>query len=220
MSQAMSKSTKLAPSFDEFRACVLAAYALIIRDLGFVELPPRQGEHLNKFAVRIGNGMAVIEVEGIGYGTAASTKIFRASDAEDNRYGLPIGALLRQRQGLDAKETRKRQTRRSKLPDQLGDIRDSAAAILEHARDVLAGDFTALDQIVARERLMREERQAKALPPEIKAAVVAASQAGHAFRRGDYRKVIELLKPHLPHLPQSQQKRFQMAQRSLATRQP
>lgn len=217
MAQAEPK-TDLAPSFDKFRACVLDAYAPIMRDMGFVELDPRRGEQVNKFAVRIGNGKVVIEVEGINYGFAAWTKLFRASASDDDRYGLPIKELLRRRQGVGARETRRQRKRRRQSPDQLGDIRNAAEAIFEHAKDVLEGDFSALDEIVEQERLLLREQRVKALSREAKAAVVAASEAGHAFKQGDYRKVIALLEPHLSHLTPSQLRRLEIAQRALAER--
>jgi hypothetical protein len=37
-------SGKPIPSFDEFRECVLAAYAPLVRTMGFVELPRRKNE--------------------------------------------------------------------------------------------------------------------------------------------------------------------------------
>jgi hypothetical protein len=43
---------KLAPTLDEFRECVLAAYAPVIRTMGFVELPHDES---NRFTVRIGD---------------------------------------------------------------------------------------------------------------------------------------------------------------------
>src|SRR5262245_13044965 len=104
------------PSFDEFRECVLAAYAPVIRTMGFVELPRRQVVDVNRFTVRIGNATTIIEVEGIHWGTAAWTKVFRASDSEASRQGLPIEKLLKLRQGLDAKQVEKAQKRRRKQP--------------------------------------------------------------------------------------------------------
>jgi hypothetical protein len=189
-----------------------------MRDMGFVELDPRRGEQVNEFAVRIGNGKAVIEVEGINYGFAAWTKLFRASAADDDRYGLPINELLRRRQGAGVREATKQRKRRRQSPDQLGDIRNAAEAIFEHAKDVLEGDFSALDEIVEEERVLLQEQSVKPLSREAKAAVVAASEAGHALKQGDYRKVIALLEPHLPYLTPSQLRRFEMAQRALTER--
>ena len=185
-----------------------------MRDFGFVELPRRKGEH-NKFAVRLGNAAAVIEVEGTGYGFGAWTKVFRAVDADTSYYGLPIGALLLQRQGLGARNLKKR---RCRPLSQLGEIEAAAALLLEHAKDVLTGDFSKLDEIAERERLLQEERLANALTGEEKAAVVAASEAGHAFKRGDYGKVVELLEPHLAGLPESQRRRLEIAKTAIAER--
>ncbi len=104
--------------------------------------------------------------------------------------------------------------RRRKQLDQLADIRDAATAILEHARDVLLGDFSKLDEIAEQERRLRQEQLKKALPSEQKAAVVATSRVGHAFKRGDYRKVVQLLEPHLPYLSPSERKRLAIARKA------
>ena len=145
-------TSKVPPSFDEFRACVLDSYATVMRDKGYVELEPRKGEFVNEFSMRIGNGVTVIEVEGINWGMHSWTKVFRASESAGDAYGLPIGKLLDKRQGLSAKQVRKRQNLQVKRADQLAEIRETAQAIIEHADDVLSGDFTALDQIAEQER--------------------------------------------------------------------
>ena len=201
------------PSHDEFRKCVLAAYAPAMREFGFVEFPPRHGRHVNRFTVRLGNATTTIEVQGINWGTAAWTRVFRTPESDSDYDDLPINKLLQLRLGLSAKEVEKAQKRRRKQPDQLGDIRDTAAAILEHARDVLSGNFSALEEIADQERRFRQEQLDKALPVEQKGAIVAASRAGHAFKRGDYRKVVELLEPHLPNLSASERKRLATARR-------
>jgi hypothetical protein len=198
--------TEPIPSFDEFRACVLVAYAPLMRSIEFVELPWRRGMGANSFTVRIGNATTIIEVEGIHYGTAAWTRVFRASDIEETRAGLPIHRLLQLRQGLTAK----RQRRRRQL-GQLAEVEETAAAIIKHAEDVLLGDFSELERLAETERLLQQERLERALPREEKAGVVAASEAGHAFKRGDYAKVVELLEPHLVHLSPSQRKRYAVA---------
>jgi hypothetical protein len=105
------------PSFEEFRECVLAAYAPLIRTMGFVELPRRQGRDVNRFSVRIGNATTIIEVEGIHWGTAAWTKVFRTSGRAASGEGLPINRLLQLRRGLRSERAQKR---RRKQPDQLG----------------------------------------------------------------------------------------------------
>ncbi|MBO0764103.1 MAG: hypothetical protein J2P50_05890 [Hyphomicrobiaceae bacterium] len=170
---------KLIPSFEEFRECVLAVSAPLIRRLGFVDLPPR-GRDVNRFGVRIGNATTVIEVEGIHWGTAAWTKSLRTSGPGASGRGLPINRLLQLRQVLQFERVSKR---RRKQPDQPADVTETAAALLEHARDVLMGDFSELDRIAEQERLFRQEQLKKAPPKEQKAAVVAASEAGHARSR-------------------------------------
>jgi hypothetical protein len=211
----LEMNKNFSPSLDEFRACVLAAYAPIMRDKGFVELRgPKDNRRYNEFTVRIGNGVTVIEVAGINYGLAAWTRVFRAADADNDYYGLPIYHLIRKRQGLSDKDLNKlRKKRKSKSDSQLVDIRKHAEDILKHAQDVLIGDFSELDEIVEQERLLAEERLKRQLSPEKKAAAIAASQAGHAFKRNDYKKVLALLEPHLPHLSASQRKQLAIAKK-------
>jgi hypothetical protein len=202
------------PSLDEFRACVLTVYAPIMRDMGFVELKVPKDRRYNEFIVRIGNGVTVIEVEGINYGFGAWTRVYRAADADTDYYGLPIYHLIRKRLGLSDKDLKKLQ-KRKKTDGQLAEIREEAENILKYTEDVLLGDFSALDEIIEQERLLAEEQLKRQLPPEKKAAVIAASEAGHAFKRGDYKKVVALLEPHLPHLPPSQRKRLGIAKKAM-----
>ena len=42
---------------------------------------------------------------------------------------------------------------------------------------------------------------------------VAMSKAGNAFKRKEYEKVVQILKPHLEQLPQSQKKRYDIAKK-------
>jgi hypothetical protein len=215
MPQGKQDRTTAVRPVEKFRAGVLAAYEPIMREFGFVELPLRKGKYVNKFAVRIGNTAAVIEVEGTGYGSGAWTKVFRAGDADTSYYGLPIGALLLQRQGLSPTDLKKR---RGKPIGQLGEIQAAAAMLLEHAKDVLSGDFSKLDEIAEQQRLLKQEWLSNALSGEEKAAVVAASEAGHAFKRGDYGKVVALLEPHLDRLSESQRRRLEIAKTAMAER--
>jgi len=43
----------------------------------------------------------------------------------------------------------------------------------------------------------------------------AASEAGNAFKRGDYAKTVKLLESHLPHLSPSQRKRYELAKKAM-----
>jgi len=155
--------TEPIPSFDEFRAWVLAAYAPLMRSMGFVELPGRQGKGVTCFTVRLQNATTIIEVEGIHYGTAAWTKVFRASDKEETGAGLPIYRLLQLRQGLTAKQHRRRNRQ-----GQLAEVEETAAAIIKHAGDVLLGDFSELERLAETERLLQRKRLEKRFPEKRK----------------------------------------------------
>jgi len=188
----------------EFKQCVLESYRPLLEEHEFQELPKRKGESVNPYSVRIGNRTTVIEVEGIHYGSAAWTKLFRTSDADSDYYGLPIRRLLDERAPITNKK-------RSKQISQLDQIREDAARILANAADIIAGDFSAIDALVERQNKIEEERRARAPSPEEKAANIAASEAGHAFKAGDFRKVVDLLSSHLSQLSKGQQKKLQIA---------
>jgi len=195
-------NTKLGP-VEEFRATVLEAYRHLLEHEGFSELPAPPGPSTNPFTTRIGNSTTVIEVEGIHYGTSAWTKIFRANCSDSDQYGLPIRALLATRAPRPAKVRR---------PDgQRAQILQDAADIIEYAKDVLSGDFIALDGIANQQRRLEQERIANAPSPRQRAANAACSEAGHAFNRGDYETVVDLLQPHLELLSPPQRKRYEIA---------
>ena len=188
----------------EFRAWVLEAYRPLLEHQGFVELARRSDPYANEFAVRIGNSTTVIEVQGIHWGADAMTLVFRSHDADTDRYGLPIGELLAMRRAGDTPKNRSAQ-------GQHAQILAAAANIIRYAQDVLSGDFAALDAIVEQNLRLQEERLARAPSPQQRAANVACSEAGHAFKRGEYPRVVELLAPHLELLPPSQKKRYEIA---------
>jgi len=189
-------------AIQEFRACVLDAYRPLLEHAAFREMPKRSVDYVNDYSVRIGNSTTVIEIEGIHYGKAAWLKLFRATEADADHYGLPIGQLL-------ALRISRRKVKGSKLEGQLAQIRQDAEDILQYAQDVLAGDFSALDDLVKVQNQLDEERRARMPSPAQRAADAACAAAGHAFKQGDHRKVVELLTPHLDLLSPLQMKRFE-----------
>jgi len=183
---------------------VLDAYRPLLESGRFYELPKRPGASTNDFSVRIGNSSVVIEVEGIGYGAGAWLKVFRPTDADTDRYGLPILHLL-------ALRNPERKGRRKRSEGQMADIKRDAANLLQYAQDVLAGDLAALDAVARQLQEQEKQRLARLPSPEQQAADVAFSEAGHAFKHGDYRRVVELLGPHVPLLTDSQKRRYKLA---------
>jgi len=190
-------------AIQEFRACVLDAYGPLLEHAAFREMPKRAGDFVNEYSVRIVNSTTVIEVEGIHYGKAAWLKIFRAAEADSDHYGLPIGQLLALRIS--------RRKKPSKLQGQLAQIRQDAADFMQYAQDIVAGDFSALDDLIKVQNQLDEERRARMPSPAQRAANAACAAAGHAFKTGDHRKVVELLTPHLDLLSPSQKKRFEIS---------
>lgn len=195
-----------------FRKCVLDAYRPLIESGSYSVISEPRGHFANLFFVRIGNTSTLIEVEGINWGANAWTKVFRADKAAHDRDCLPIGRLLEQRGAVPVFKKGKRQDSLS----QEEQIYLYAYAIMNAAKDVLTGDFSALDVLVAEDEELQQQRDSRAPSPSQKAANIASSEAGHAFKNGDYSKTVELLKPHLKHLNDSQKKRYQLALSRLA----
>ncbi|NTW29535.1 MAG: hypothetical protein HGA39_09280 [Coriobacteriia bacterium] len=169
-----------------------------------MELPCRPERYANPFSVRLGNSTTVIEIEGVSYGMGASTKVFHAEDADDDWYGLPVWKLM-------PKLAPEGNTKSRQLLGQREQILRQAADLMEYARDVLSGDFKVLDAIVDHQRQLDEERLARAPSRAQRAANVAVSEAGHAFKRGEYSTVVRLLEPHLALLTPSQKRRYDIA---------
>lgn len=105
---------------------MLDSYRQLLENNDFHELPSRSGDFVNPYTVRIGNRTTVIEVEGIHWGSAAWTKIFRTGDADSDRYGLPINHLLDERDPTSSKK-------RMKELSQIEQIREDAARMIARA---------------------------------------------------------------------------------------
>jgi hypothetical protein len=189
----------------EFRRWVLEAYRPLLDSGCLVELPRPDDAERNAFSVRLGNTTTVIEVQGINYGAAAWTKVLRACDADSDYYGFPIYQLLADR------NPGRRAARKKRPAGQHADIFRDAADIIEHAQDVLQGDFTALETIVEQRNREEKERLARAPSPQQRKANTACSAAGHAFKRGDYNEVVRLLEPHLELISAAQRRRYELA---------
>jgi hypothetical protein len=157
--------TSKTDAVDEFRTWVLEAYRPLLEQ-GFAETAPRSAVHANPFSVRIANSTTVIEVEGVHYGAAAWTKLFRRPDVDLDQYGLPIGELL-------AMRVLERMSKKHAAEGQRAQLFRDAADLFQHAQDVLSGDFSALDAISQKQAQLEQERRARAPTPQQRAANIA-----------------------------------------------
>lgn len=193
------------PSYEQFRKCVLESYQEAIEDFGFQEIPRSSGKFTNEYMVRLTNETTLIEVEGIHYGFGAWAKLYKAVPKTESNSFLPTNRLLSSRMGTI------RSVKRKEPVGQLREVQEDAEAILKHARDVLEGDFTAIDLVAEQILAEEQERKRNAPSPEQRAANSACSEAGHAFKNEEHAKVVELLSPHLEYLPVSQRKRYEIS---------
>ncbi len=171
------------PTFNEFRQCVLKEYAEIIERYSFVEQPLPDREFINQFQVRLANQTTLIIVEGISYGLDTWTKVYNLSRSLEDDYGLPIWRLINERRGVPWPQ--KKSKKKAGL-DQLEQVAKHANYLLEYTQDILGGDFTEIDQIVERERIEQYKKELNAPSPKQRAANVAASEAGHEFKKKNY----------------------------------
>jgi hypothetical protein len=93
-----------------------------------------------------------------------------------------------------------RPSRRRRQPDQLEQIALIAGMLRAHCTDFLTGDLTRFNAAVARWKEITRPRPISAEQREQRAFDTACSEAGHAFKRGEFKRVIELLAPHMSRL--------------------
>ena len=199
------------PTFDEFRQCVFKEYDVIISSYSFVEHPLPERKFINNFQVRLANATTLIIIEGINYGMASWTRVCKFPQPFEKDDDLPIWRYISERKG--GSWPPKRKSKKKKELGQLVQIKEQAKDLLEYASDVLRGDFSAIDNLIEKEKIEAEERKLNAPSPARRAANVAASEAGHALKKKEYQKVVKLLKPHLHLLPESQRKRYLLAKK-------
>jgi hypothetical protein len=190
-----------------FRAVCEKEFGFLIEEYEFTPAPLPAGEFVNEFQCRLSNGMLTLVVEGVAYGRDAMVSM------EDN-CGRSVGiACLLPGWAPFAKPKKRKEKNRL---DQDQQIAQAAQQLREHGQDILNGDLERFNKIGDRinsimKRFEEEAREASLSSPEQRVANAAASEAGHAFKRGDYALVAKLLEPHLELLPPSQRKRYEVA---------
>jgi len=194
------------PTLDEFKATVRDAFGYLEREFAFHEVEPPASElEGNPFMVWFVNATTLVQVEGINWGFAAQVLLGPAAAGHDWHANVSLWAILKHRapdlyQGS------------AKSEGQLGDIRYAAHALRQAASDVLKGDFRvmaparAMVEADATQLRLREQEEARDRTK--KTAVKAAADA---FRRKDYRSVVEHLAPHLDRLTPAERARLDYA---------
>ena len=206
------------PSLHEFRQHVLNEYSDLIQHQGYREEESPADRYGHPFKIQLTNGVIVLIVEGINWGLNAATYIGRYPYSDDlsirGEWSLPVWRLINQRRGVSPASLSKARRKR-RQPGQLEQISTDARLLKEYGSDVIAGDLKAVDDLKRQEK--EREAAARANAPFIvqRRADVAVTDAGHAFKRGEYHRVVELLEPHLALLPPSQRKRYEIACRHI-----
>lgn len=178
------------PALRDFIATCREQFAFLESHFQFLLLPtPRE---YNAFSVRWRRGEFGVDVYGEGYGTSASCDLLIGeSDV------VSLGLLIPPSERSAPRPKKQR-------PDQLEQVRILAHLLQVHAADFLGGDRQRFDATLKEWRRVRAPQ--RQTPEDIvnKARRVAGTEAGHAFKRGDFAKVVQLLEWHEGHLSRRQ----------------
>lgn len=195
-------------SLEIFKEWCREAFSFL-KEYHFKEESLPDEEFINKFQVIFSKDNFKLIVLGEGYGTIAS--VFFMSP---NNEKIPYGLL--DKNNRDFKKIKKKET------SQKDQIFFAAQFIKENLTNVLQGDHTLLVQLgnhFAEVKAKSKEDLSNFLnDPEAqaeRAARVAVSEAGHAFKKKNYKQFVELLEPHIKHLPPKQMKRLIAAKSQL-----
>lgn len=174
----------------------------------FKEYPLGNDKYVNHYQVIYSRDGIKLIILGESYGTKASIH-FMAPNGEE----IPYERLA---QNHEASKTPK--NKRKMEFSQKEQIYFAAQFIQNNLKNVLQGDYTLLtqrSQQLAEEKAKNRTDLAKFLnDPEAQAkrdAIVAISEAGHAFKNKNYKKVVEILEPHIKYLPPKQLERLMVA---------
>lgn len=172
------------PTLEQFKEACRRECAFLIAEYGFQEMPePRE---FNEFSVCFRRGALGVDVYGEGWGEFASCDLIHAGE------DLGFGSLV-------PKDAFPARSRRSP-PNQLEQIATIGALLRAHCTDFLAGDLARFNAKVARWKEITRPRPVSQAQRDQRAFDTACSEAGHAFKRGEYGRVIELLTPHTARL--------------------
>jgi hypothetical protein len=172
------------PTLEEFKEACRRECSFLVSEYDFQEMPePRE---YNDFSVCFRRGALGVDVFGEGWGQHASCDLVHGKEE------LGIGSLVPK--GAWPQHSRRHP------PDQLEQIATIGAMLRAHCTDFLTGDLTRFSAAVARWKEITKPRPISDAQREQRAFDTACSEAGHAFKRGDFNRVIELLTPHMSRL--------------------
>jgi hypothetical protein len=172
------------PTLEEFKDACRRACGFLMSQHHFQEVQaPRQ---YNEFSLCFRRGSLGVDVYGEGWGEVASCDLIHGDDQ------LSFGWLI--------PHTAQPQLSRRPRPNQLDQIATIGALLQTHCTDFLTGDLARFAAALARWKEMTRPRAISPAQREQRAFDSACSEAGHAFKRGDFSRVIELLAPHVGRL--------------------
>lgn len=181
----MRAEVEMPPTLEEFKEACRRECSFLVSQYDFQEMPePRE---YNQFSVCFRRGLLGVDVYGEGWGQHASCDLIHGKEE------LGLGSLM-------PKTAFPRPSRRRRQPDQLEQIALIAGMLRAHCTDFLTGDLTRFNAAVARWKEITRPRPISAEQREQRAFDTACSEAGHAFKRGEFKRVIELLAPHMSRL--------------------
>lgn len=197
----MKVEQAIAPSLAEFRKACLSDFAFLTSTYGFRHLPSPAERYSDPFSVHFEKDGWKIVVRGLSYGFALDLEVH----SPDGRHGS-FGVLIPKGKAMEARQEYQR--------GQLGDISSAARCLREHGEDLLRGDWSRFEEI---DRFNREIRRATrdAWEKEQKEAPLrhALEEADEAFRRQDYRAVVDALSPYAEVLSPTQRKKLELAKK-------
>jgi hypothetical protein len=187
-----------APTLDEFKQTCREAFAFLMTEYSFVEVPPPLSKYTNPFEVRFSDGNLTVIVEGQSYGFSAGVS-FEDRAGRRASFGYLTLRELPPAERFTFGES-----------GQLALIRREAQYLRRFGSRLLRGDLTdfewMLEEGAKSQRKFEEEQN---LWPYQR----ASEEANAAFSRGDYERVVELLSPFTTLLSGSQRKKLEYAQK-------
>lgn len=194
------------PTLSEFKETARDAFGYLGREYAFREVdPPAKQLEGNPYIMRFVNTTTLVQVEGTNWGFAAQVILGPAKAGDRWQDTVPVWAILKHRRPDLYEET-------ARSAGQLGDIHLYARALREAASDVLEGDFrvfaSARAVIEAQAAQLKSREGQESRERNHRAAVAAAADA---FRAKDFRRVVDLLMPHLALLTPAERARLDFA---------
>ena len=148
-------------------------------------------------------------VQGLSYGMSLAVELgtLGALGTVENRFSLHTLMHLRKSDLLVPRFGEKR--------GQLEEMKFSALALRQTARDFLTGNFAALQGVLLHESALRTKDREKYENAELSRATTSASSA---FHTGQFARVVELLQPRMHALSKAHAAMLRLAKKRLSDR--